>query len=43
VSELFAKTGGQVLKLSPQEAEKLVRSDVERWTKLLKEAGVSAE
>lgn len=43
VSELFAKTGGRVLKLSPQEAEKLVRSDVERWTKLIREAGVSAD
>ena len=43
VSELFAKTGGRVLKLSPEETEKLVRSDVERWTKLIKEAGVSAD
>ena len=43
VSELFARTGGRVLKLSPQETENLVRSDVERWTKLLKDAAVSAE
>ncbi len=43
VSELFAKTGGRVLKLSPEETEKLVRSDVERWTKLIKEAGVTAD
>lgn len=43
VSELFAKTGGRVLKMSPEEAEKLVRSDIERWTRLIKDAGVSAD
>jgi tripartite-type tricarboxylate transporter receptor subunit TctC len=43
VSELFAKTGGRVLRMSPEEAEKLVRSDIERWTKLIKEAGVSVD
>ncbi|MDB5571496.1 MAG: tripartite tricarboxylate transporter substrate binding protein [Hyphomicrobiales bacterium] len=43
VSELFAKSGGRVLKLSPDETEKLVRADVERWTKLLREASVTAE
>ncbi len=43
VSELFAKSGGRVLKLSPDETEKLVRSDVERWTRLLRDAAVTAE
>lgn len=43
VSELFAKTGGRVLKLSPEETDRLVRADVERWTKLIREAGVSAD
>lgn len=43
VSELFAKSGGRVLKLSPEETDRLVRSDVERWTKLIREAGVSAD
>jgi tripartite-type tricarboxylate transporter receptor subunit TctC len=43
VSELFAKTGGRVLKLSPEETEKLVRSDIARWTKLIRDAGVSAD
>lgn len=43
VSDLFAKTGGRVLKLSPEETDRLVRADVERWTKLIKEAGVTAD
>jgi tripartite-type tricarboxylate transporter receptor subunit TctC len=43
VSELFAKTGGRVLRLSPEETEKLVRSDVERWTKLIRDAEVTAD
>lgn len=43
VSELFAKTGGRVLKLSVEDTEKLVRSDVERWTKLIRDAAVTAD
>jgi tripartite-type tricarboxylate transporter receptor subunit TctC len=42
VAELFAKTGGKVLKLSLAETEALLRQDVERWTKLVKDAGISA-
>ena len=42
VAELFAKTGGRVMKLSLAETEALIRADVERWTKLIKDAGISA-
>ncbi len=42
VAELFAKTGGQVLRLSPAETDALIRKDVERWTKLIKDADISA-
>ena len=42
VAELFAKTGGKVLNLSLAETEALLRQDVERWTKLVKDAGISA-
>lgn len=43
VSELFAKTGGRVLKLSAEETDKLIRSDVDRWTKLIRDAAVTAD
>ena len=42
VAVLFGKTGGRVLNLSPAETEVLIKGDVERWTKLIREAGVSA-
>ena len=42
VAELFAKTGGRTMKLSLAETEALLRADVERWTKLIREAGISA-
>jgi tripartite-type tricarboxylate transporter receptor subunit TctC len=40
VADLFAKTGGRVLRLSPAETDALIRRDVERWTRLLEEAGL---
>jgi tripartite-type tricarboxylate transporter receptor subunit TctC len=40
VAELFAKTGGRTMKLSPAETEALLRRDVERWTKLIQDAGL---
>ena len=40
VAELFAKTGGRTLKLSLPETEALIRRDVERWSKLVQEAGL---
>jgi tripartite-type tricarboxylate transporter receptor subunit TctC len=42
VAALFAKTGGRLLTLSPPETEALIRRDVQRWTKLIREAGISA-
>jgi tripartite-type tricarboxylate transporter receptor subunit TctC len=41
VAELFGKTGGQVMKLSPAETEALIKADIERWTKLIRDAGLS--
>lgn len=40
VAELFAKTGGRIMKLSPAETEALLKRDVERWTKLILDAGL---
>jgi hypothetical protein len=43
VQELFAKSGGQVPKTSAAEQEAKVASDIERWTKLIREAGVKGD
>jgi tripartite-type tricarboxylate transporter receptor subunit TctC len=43
VQELFAKSGGQIPKGTPAEQEAKVRSDIERWTKLIREAGVKGD
>lgn len=43
VQELFAKSGGQVPKNSAAEQEAKVRNDIERWTKLIREAGVKGD
>ncbi|MEY3552822.1 MAG: hypothetical protein RL735_1170 [Pseudomonadota bacterium] len=43
VQELFAKSGGQVPKGSMAEQEAKVRGDIERWTKLIREAGVKGD
>ena len=40
VAEVFAKTGGRIMKLSPPETEALLKRDVERWTKLIQDAGL---
>jgi tripartite-type tricarboxylate transporter receptor subunit TctC len=42
VTALFGKTGGRMLNLSPAETDVFIKRDVERWTKLIREAGVSA-
>ena len=42
VAELFGKTGGRVMQLSAAETDALIRRDVERWTKLIREAGISS-
>jgi tripartite-type tricarboxylate transporter receptor subunit TctC len=41
VAELFAKTGGRIMKLSLAETEALLKRDVERWTKLIQDAGLA--
>ena len=43
VAELFAKTGGTMLRMSPAETDALVRREVARWTAALKDAGITAE
>ena len=43
VIELFAKSGGAMATMSPAEAETFARTEAERWGKLIREAGVSAE
>ena len=42
VAELFGKTGGRTLRLTPADTDALIRRDVERWTKLIKDAGITA-
>lgn len=36
-------TGGQLMNLSPQETEQLVRSEAERWLPLIRQAGIAAD
>jgi hypothetical protein len=36
------RSGSHVIRLSPADTDALIRRDVERWTKLIKEAGISA-
>ena len=43
VMALFRKIGGRPLAMTPPETEAFVRSELERWTKLLKTIGVTAE
>jgi tripartite-type tricarboxylate transporter receptor subunit TctC len=41
--ERFQKTGGRPLKMSASEAEGFVKLEAERWTRLVREAGVKAD
>ncbi|MDH7799672.1 MULTISPECIES: tripartite tricarboxylate transporter substrate binding protein [unclassified Beijerinckia] len=43
VMALFRKIGGRPLDMTPQETETFVRIELERWTKLLKTIGVTAD
>jgi tripartite-type tricarboxylate transporter receptor subunit TctC len=43
VQELFAKSGGQIPKGTVVEQEAKVRNEIERWTKLIHEAGVKGD
>jgi tripartite-type tricarboxylate transporter receptor subunit TctC len=40
LAQNFEKTGGRVPRLSLAETEALIRRDIERWTKLLEDAGL---
>ena len=42
-SETFVKTGGIPMRMTTAEAEALVAADMSRWTKLIRDAGVTAE
>jgi tripartite-type tricarboxylate transporter receptor subunit TctC len=43
VLERFQKTGGRPLKISAAEAESFVKQEAERWTRLVRDAGVKAD
>jgi tripartite-type tricarboxylate transporter receptor subunit TctC len=43
VVERFQKGGGRVLTLSPADTEALVKRDVERWTRVIREAGIKGD
>ena len=43
VIDIFSKSGGAMSTLTPTEAEAFARSEAERWGKLIREAGVTAE
>lgn len=43
VGILFGRTGGRMLGLSGQAAEAMVRSEVERWSQVVKDAGITAK
>jgi tripartite-type tricarboxylate transporter receptor subunit TctC len=43
LQENFRKAGGKPLALSPQQTRALVRREVERWSKLVRDTGIKAE
>jgi tripartite-type tricarboxylate transporter receptor subunit TctC len=43
VADRFARTGGRMMGLSGKEAEAMVRSEVERWARVVKEAGITLQ
>ena len=43
VAALFARTGGRMLGLSGAAAETMVAAEVERWSRIVKEAGITAQ
>ena len=43
VAQLFGRTGGRMLRLSSAEAEAMVRSEVERWSTIIRNSGIRAE
>ena len=43
VRETFERSGGVIFDMGFEDTEKLIRRDVERWTKLLNEVGITAD
>jgi tripartite-type tricarboxylate transporter receptor subunit TctC len=43
VADAFRKAGGKPLALGGAESRALVQRDVQRWTRLIREAGIRAE
>jgi tripartite-type tricarboxylate transporter receptor subunit TctC len=43
LQEVFRKAGGKPLNLSTEQTRALVKRDVERWTKLVRDIGIKAE
>lgn len=43
VADRFQKGGGRALRLSVAETEALVKRDVERWTRVIREAGIKGD
>ncbi|MES2945579.1 MAG: tripartite tricarboxylate transporter substrate binding protein [Pseudomonadota bacterium] len=43
VSDIFRKSGGRSLSLSPVEMHQLVRRDVERWSRIVRDLGISPD
>jgi len=39
----FAKTGGRILGIAGAAAEAMVQSEVERWPRIMKEVGITAQ
>ena len=43
LQETFRKAGGKPMNLNAEQARALVRRDVERWSKLVRDVGIKAE
>jgi tripartite-type tricarboxylate transporter receptor subunit TctC len=42
IGSLLEKRGYRMLRLSPRETEDLVATDIEKWTQLIRAAGIRA-
>ena len=43
LAERFEKGGNRMLKMTPAEAEAFVRSEVEEWPPIIRQAGITAQ
>jgi tripartite-type tricarboxylate transporter receptor subunit TctC len=43
LQEIFRKAGGKPMTLTTEQTRALVKRDVDRWTKLVKDIGIKAE